>query len=176
MTVEFRFDPTKAEVAQCGGLLARHIYPGGWFPAFYLYNIFAFVGVLVLSAGAAGLAWDKFGISLPVQLAIMIGIYLGYLFWMQTLNRRRVRTYLNSSLIGGMTTTLSDRGLAFTNGRSSSLTDWRDVDRLVESKTLMVACLGHQGYPLSDRMLAQAGNPAEVKSQIRRWYAEARSG
>lgn len=175
MTVEFPSDPTRAEIARSGVLLNRHILPGKWFWLNYLLFIIIYVSVMVLAAGVAVLASDRFAVSLPVQLAIMIGIYSAFALGLHVLNRRRVQTHMDSALRGGMTTTLSTRGIAFDNGRSSGLTDWRDIDRLLEGKALTVACVGHVGYIISDRMLAQAGDPVELKAQIRRWYAEARA-
>jgi hypothetical protein len=72
-----------------------------------------------------------------------------------------------------MTARVDEIGIQMTGPHSHSFHDWRDIEAIIEGRRVIVAAFGNQGWIFSDRMLAGAGDPAELRLQIIAWHSAA---
>lgn len=168
------YAPSPAEVKAGMKLTCVPLYAGGWRAALITYSLVQGVALGVAFIFLSYLLALFFG-DVPGPASYLIFVFFALLslaYWIleRLIKNRGARFYLDSLLMRGQELGLSSEGIMFTNGRSRTFLDWRDVERIVETPEMLVATLGYQGIVMPDRILAEAGDPAAIRSAIKAWH------
>ena len=174
------YAPTEKEIFLGTRLAANPLFKGGWKLAAITYGIFQGAGIGLLCAGLAVLTGWLFGLISGDGNHWVLAIFLLFslLYWLleRALKTRGAAAYRNSLLMKGQTMRIDAKGITFSNGRSRSLMDWRDISGITTHKSMLVPTLSNQGIVIADRMLAEIGDVSELRAQITGWYQAANAG
>ena len=177
MSYAFDYDLTEKEAVRGAKLIRVAVYPALWrwaveFHGFVIGLSIAVAGFF-LSAAILRLAGIRFSERLFLYNALTLLFIVLVLLSGRVLRRLPMRKKLESALMRGQHVALSSDGIRFSNDRSHSFTDWRDISSLRSAKGLTIAIYGDTGFAFPDRILALAGDLEAVKAQLFRWHAEA---
>lgn len=142
-----------------------------------IYSVLQGFGIGAFLFGLAFITTRGLGISISEHGYVLFIFYVifGFAYWMfeRLIKRRGALAYLASPVMKDQEVLLSGDGISFSNGRSTSFHDWRDIGSLVQAKDLIVATHGNQGFALPYRILSHAGDPATINRQITEWHQTA---
>lgn len=178
MSFSFSYDLTVAEARLGVKLLSKHVYSGGWRVAAWAYSLFA--GMSYVCAGFI-FSFIFFNALLDdiesyVCIWYILALTAGFAMLLaeRLLRRHAAKVYLQSGILKDQRIQISIDGISLDNGRSMQRVSWTDVDGLVEGSKMHVLCIGSTGIALPDRLLAEIGDPADLRAQTKAWFEQAR--
>ncbi len=178
MSYTFSYDLTRAEAKLRVKLLTKHVYSGGWRVAAQSYAVFTGV-----SHGVAGFLfsfifinalWGGIESYTHLWYILAFAAIAAILSVGELLRRHAAHVYLQSGIFKDQRIQISSDGISRDNGRSMQRISWTDVDGLVEGSKMLVLCVGNTGIALPDRLLAEIGDPEDLRAQTKAWFEKAR--
>ena len=182
MTFRLNYDPTPRELMKADRLVEKSVFSGVWSSIKTLRDCVLFLG-LITAAFSTAIALILVFVSSPfsfneagplyygLSLAVLAGFHgIGWQF-----QKRRAKYAQLSPFLQGQVVTVSEDGIRFENERSHGMIGWPDINDIAEARKMSVAICAGGGLALSDRILAHAGEPAEMRAQMRQWHQAAQA-
>ncbi|NDW45249.1 hypothetical protein [Ruegeria sp. PrR005] len=175
---EFEYQPTRQEIGAGKGLMSKSFYKGGWRWALFCLGLLNGASYVIMGALVSFLLLQAWGETLQSQTFLyylgFVGIPIGALFFARIVHGHMRQVYVHRTLPKQFRVHLSSDGVDFRSAHSSNRTGWADVDDIVRGKGMTVLVTGACGLILPDRLLAEAGDVAEINRAISQWFDAAR--
>lgn len=175
---EFEYQPTRQEIGAGMGLTSKSVYKGGWRWALFCLGLLNGASYGIMGALVSSLLLQAWGETLQTQTALFylgfMGIGFAAIFFARFVRDQVRQAYIRRTLPKRFRVHLSSDGVDFRSAHSSNRTGWADVDDIVRGKGMTVLVTGACGLILPDRLLAEAGDVAEINRAISQWFDAAR--
>lgn len=175
---EFEYQPTKREIGAGMGLTTKSVYKGGWRWTLWVYHALEGAAFAALGGVLSYFILAYWGETPMSAFLIWWSLWMLLAYGgmsLASIVRNHMRTvYVHRTLPKQFRVHLSSDGVDFRTAHSSNRTGWADVDDIVRGKGMTVLVTGACGLILPDRLLAQAGDVAELNRMISQWFDVAR--